>query len=212
MTILKSIPGYILLASLLPVGSTVWAHGTENHGGSSGGIEVAVTETQQSLPIKVDANFELIDHHRNAVTNQSYQGKHMLVFFGYANCKVMCSLTLTRIGNALNIVGDSLDKLTPLVITVDPERDTPEVMKSELIKYHPNIIGLTGNESQLAQVYQGFNQSPESKGLDWEGDPLISHTSYIYMLDKNGNLETFFPPILNPQSMAKIILKYLDKA
>jgi len=208
MTVLKSIPGLFLLLSI----STAWAHGTENHDASSDGVEVVVTEAKQVLPIQVDANFELIDHHRNLVTNQSYQGKHMLVFFGYANCKVMCSFTLTRIGNALNIVGDSLDKLRPLVITVDPERDTPEVMKTELIKYHPNIIGLTGNETQLARVYKGFNQSPKSKGLDWEGDPLISHTSYIYMLDKNGNLETFFPPILNPQSMAKIILKYLDKA
>lgn len=194
---------------LAPV--VVWAHSEETHDS-----RVTVTpnseSSESSFPLQVGGNFELIDHHGNPVSNNDYQGKHMLVFFGYASCKNMCSISLTRIGKTLELLGDSADKLAPLIITVDPDRDTPEVMKSVLAKYHPNLIGLTGEPNQLSDAYASYKQTPTSAGNDWDDDPIISHSSYIYLMNEAGEFTTLFPPVLNPQSMADIIRKYVDDA
>ena len=186
-----------------------FAHQGETH---NDGVTVPGELPQQSdnLPIDVGGEFELVDHNGAPVNNHSYAGKHMLVFFGYTQCKNMCSLTLTRVGKAMEILGDKVDRLYPVVITVDPDRDTPEVLKSELFKYHPSLIGHTGSQEQLQRAYDNFNQEPESAGTDWNDDPIVSHSSYIFLMDQNGEFVTLFPPILNPQSMADIISKYVD--
>lgn len=171
-------------------------------------IEVGQSESVGTFPLKVGGGFELIDHHGKLVTNETYKGRHMLVFFGYVNCKNMCSISLARIGKALELLGDSVNKLTPLVITVDPDRDTPEVMKSALNKFHPNFIGLTGKPDKLQTAYQNYKQQPTSIGNDWNNDPIISHSSYIYLMDKSGEFATLFPPALSPERMAYIIRKY----
>ena len=200
----------LTLVSLAPMTmNRALAHGTESH---DDGVSANVDSDSGAgkLPINVGGEFELIDHNGNQVTNQSYSGKHMLVFFGYASCKNMCSLTLSRVGKALELLGEGAEKLSPIVITVDPDRDTPAVMKSELANYHPGLIGHTGDTQQLEKAYSNFNQNPKSAGKDWDNDPIISHSSYIYLMDQQGNFATLFPPILNPQSMADIIGKYVN--
>ena len=200
------------LAVVLATGAVspvVIAHEGENH---DDGVTVSAGPETQSdkLPIEVGGEFELVDHNGNPVSHQSYSGKHMLVFFGYTQCKNMCSLTLTRVGKAMEILGDAVDDLHPVVITVDPERDTPEVLKAELSKYHPSLVGHTGTPEQLQRAYDNFNQVPESAGTDWNDDPIVSHSSYIFLMGPDGEFVTLFPPILNPESMADIIDKYLS--
>ncbi|WP_424946056.1 SCO family protein [Candidatus Spongiihabitans sp.] len=188
-----------------------WSHDDR---GVDDGIVVNQSELpgNADFPLKVGGDFELIDHHGKWVTNETYKGRHMLVFFGYVNCKNMCSISLSRIGKALELLGDSVNKLTPLVITVDPERDTPAAMKSALTKFHPNFIGLTGKPQQLQAAYQNYKQRPRLVGNDPNNDPIISHSSYIYLMDRNGEFATLFPPALNPERMADIIRKHIDGA
>ena len=174
------IPKLIILAISLSFTIQLWAHGTETHSDTGISVNPVQDETTAPLPIDITAEFTLTDHHGNAVNHGDYSGKHMLVFFGYASCKNMCSISLTRISDALTILGDSVDKLSPIIITVDPERDTPEVLQTELPKYHSSLIGLTGNSEQLENAYQNFNQKPVNAGNDWNNDPIISHSSYIY--------------------------------
>lgn len=189
-----------------------WSHNNQNLD-SGTAITVNRSDSLTTFPLKIgDAHFKLIDHHGKQVTNESYKGRHLLVFFGYIGCKSMCSISLARIGKALTLLGDSVNKLAPLVITVDPEHDTPEVMKAALHKFHPQLIGLTGKPDMLKVVYQNYKQNPIALANDENNNPIISHTSYIYLIDKNGQFATLFPPILNPQSMAKIIRKYIDDA
>ncbi len=209
-----------LLIFLTLTASPVWSH--SNHNADSG-ITVSITPTASNpasdsesnsdlsttFPLKVGGAFKLIDHHGKWVTNESYKGRHLLVFFGYIGCQSMCSISLARIGKALTLLGDSINKLAPLVITVDPERDTPEVMKAALYKFHPHLVGLTGKPDMLKEAYQNYQQKPAVLG-NWDTVPVISHSSYIYLMDKNGEFVTLFPPILNPPSMAKIIRKYID--
>ena len=185
-------------------------HNGENHGQ---GISVQPTSvTAPEIPLEFGGGFELVNHHGETVTDRSYAGKHMLVFFGYASCKNMCSITLTRIGKALELIGEDVNRLSPVVITVDPERDTPEAMRNDLAKYHSQLIGHTGNPEQLQAAYDAFSQQPQSAGTDWNNDPIISHSSYIFLMDADGDFVTLFPPILNPQSMADIISKHLGSA
>lgn len=182
-------------------------HNGENHGQ---GISVQPTSvTAPEIPLEFGGGFELVNHHGETVTDRSYSGKHMLVFFGYASCKNMCSITLTRIGKALELLGDNVSQLNPVVITVDPDRDTPEAMRHNLANYHPGLIGHTGNPDQLQSAYDAYGQQPEPAGNDWDNDPIISHSSYIFLMDENGKFVTLFPPILNPRSMADIISRHL---
>ena len=212
--------GIFLAVCLLPI--SAWSHSEHYDSGDSGDSGITVepehiqsnqSQSVTTFPLKIiGGNFALIDHHGQQVTNESYPGQHLLVFFGYINCKSMCSISLARIGQALTLLGDSVNQLTPLVITVDPERDTPEAMKAALYKFHPRLIGLTGEPDKLQTAYQNYKQKPTLIGKDSDYGDVISHSSYIYLIDKNGDFATLFPPILNPQSMAKIIRKYIDDA
>ncbi len=202
----------LLLIFLLGYGANVQAHSTTDQ--NEPGINVSPDQITDSsdFPLAVGGEFSLIDHNGNAVTDKSYLGKHMLVFFGYASCKNMCSLSLSRLGKALDLLGPLTEKLSPLVITVDPERDTPAALRSSLAKYHSGLIGLTGQPGQIETAYKAYKQTPSKGENDWEGDPIISHSSYFYLMDQKGEFQTLFPPILNPQSMAKIMKKYIDSA
>lgn len=228
--------GIIFLGLTCLAPASVWSHGnqsldvdifSEANQSAAGQSEVGQSAADQSevdqsgvsqsksieaFPLKVGGDFELIDHHGELVTKETYKGKHMLVFFGYINCKNMCSISLARIGKALALLGDSVNKLNPVVITVDPDRDTPEAMKLALNKFHPNFIGLTGKPDKLQAVYQNYKQQPTWLGNDGDNDSIISHSSYIYLMDTNGDFATLFPPALNPERMADIIRKYIDGA
>ena len=196
-----------ILACTPLIAGIALGHNGENH---DDGVSVQSSEVAApDLPLEFGGGFELVNHHGETVTDRSYSGKHMLVFFGYASCKNMCSITLTRIGKALELLGEDITRLSPVVITVDPERDTPEAMREDLSKYHPGLIGHTGNPDQLKTAYDAYGQQPRSAGSDWNNEPIISHSSYIFLMDADGEFVTLFPPILNPQSMADIISKHL---
>ena len=196
-------------AVLLPTG--LYAHGTEEHNDSGVIVNTGNDSKGTTLPISIGGDFSLIDHRGFKVSPESYRGKSMLVFFGYVNCKNMCSLTLSRISAALDLLGEEASKITPIVITVDPQRDTPETLGPALEKYHPSLVGLSGSNSQLQEAYLAYQQTPKPVEDDWQGDPVISHSSYIYLMDENGFFQTLFPPILNPKSMADIMRKYITK-
>ncbi len=157
--------------------------------------------------------FSLTDHFGNPVTDKTYAGKHMLVFFGYSNCQVMCSISLKRIGDALALLdGDSaslLDQFAALVITVDPANDTPQVLRESLGGYHPALTGLTGTLEQLKPVYEAYGQKPEVLDVELGGHPVVQHASFFFLMGPDGELDTLFPPILNAESMAAVLRKYL---
>lgn len=188
--------------------ANVRAHQGEDHSG----VEVTVSDSaaDDAFPFEVGGPFSLTDHRGSRVTDKDFHGKHMLVLFGYVNCKIMCSTTLNRMSAALDALGDRVDEVAPLIITVDPSRDTPESMKEGLSKYHRALMGLTGTEAELQQAYDAYNIMPEVVGEDWEKKPIISHSSYLYLMGPDGQFQTLLPPIVEPSIMAQIMLKYID--
>lgn len=207
----RTLSAVLIIVSIALCGP-VLAHSGEDH--SDKGVLLfnnssSLTNEVRKLPLDRGGPFTLMNHHRQIVSADDYLGKYMLVFFGYTQCKNMCSLSLRRIGQALQLMDDDHENLSVVMVTVDPERDTPEQLQSELVKYHPQIIGHTGSEEQLSAAYAAYNQEPLEVEPDWNGDPTVSHQSYIFLMGPDGRLRTLFPPILNPQSMAKIVQKYL---
>ncbi len=223
----KALTGLLSFACMLP--ALLHAHGKEHHddAGISVAIESVATEADaigaetlspnvNVLPeelANIGGPFSLINHKGEAVTEQTYTGKHMLVFFGYSNCQVMCSISLKRIADALTILeadkDKPLSKFNSLVITVDPENDTPQQLKKSLAAYHPALTGLTGTLENLKPVYKAYNQNPAILEFDFNGSPVVEHQSYFYLMGPGGNLQTLFPPILSAESMAGVIKKYL---
>ena len=161
------------------------------------------------FPVDITAEFDLIDQTGRPVTQADYAGKPMAIFFGYANCEAICSVALPRLGQALDLLGDKVDGLAPLLITVDPVRDTPEKIGPALARWHPKLRGLTGSEAALAKAREAFQVETALVGEDAEGRPIYSHGSFIYLIGGDGKVLTLLPPILGPERMAQILKGYL---
>lgn len=176
--------------------------------------------------------FTLVDHESRPVTGEFFKGRLMLVYFGYTFCPDVCPTALTDMGDALGILGAAADKVTPVFITVDPERDTPEHMKEYLKFFHPRMVGLTGTPEQTAAALKAYkvfaakaaapepepkpeHDHPEGRKPDDghthgdKDDYLVDHTSIIYLMGPDGAYKTHFSHGAGAEDMAEGIRKFL---
>lgn len=150
-----------------------------------GGVDVA------SL-LEPRGPFSLVDHNGRNVTDQDYRGKFMLIFFGYTFCPDVCPTELSTIADALDLLGADAAKVQPIFITVDPERDTPEMLGDYVGAFHPSLVGLTGAPEQIAAAAQSYYvryNKMSSLTEDESGDDefyLVGHTSSTYLIGPNG--------------------------
>ena len=100
--------------------------------------------------------FKLTDQDGHAVTDQELKGRPFLVFFGFTNCPDVCPTTLFEVSEILRALGPDADRTRALFITVDPERDTPAVMKEYLSSFDPHLSGLTGDPAAVAAVAKAY--------------------------------------------------------
>jgi protein SCO1/2 len=135
-------------------------------------------------PVTIGGPFTLTSPDGTTVTDQTYRGKWLLVYFGYTSCPDTCPTALLEIAAALAKLGLDADKLQPLFITVDPLRDTPAVMGNYTQSFDPRIVGLTGTPQQIAAVAQeyGVYYTAHKSGPDAEND-IIDHSTYLYLMD-----------------------------
>lgn len=161
------------------------------------------------LPIHIEVRFALTDQTGRAVTEADFAGRPMALFFGYANCESICSVALPAIGAALDLLGDDGAAIAPVLITVDPARDTPAALAAALPKYHPRLIGLTGSETQLAAARAAFQVETQQVSATETGAPIFAHGSFIYLIGPDGMVKAVLPPILAPGRIADLMRKYL---
>ena len=121
--------------------------------------------------IEIGGPFELIDHHGRAVTEANFLGSYLLVYFGFGYCPDVCPTELQNIGLAMDELGADAARVTPVFITVDPERDTVEFIKDYVAAFHPRKIGLTGDAQAIDLLNQRFN----TISLGW----VISSIEYL---------------------------------
>ncbi len=164
------------------------------------------------FPVKLGGAFTLTDQHGDKRSEVDPDGAYQLVFFGYAKCQAICTVALPRMAEITELSAKAGVDVQPILITVDPARDTPDAMKPVLKELHPDMIGLTGSEQELADVRKLF-QIERTKVMDDPVDgPIYAHGTFIYLLDSDGEMVTLFPPILSPERGAEIVAKYWTAA
>lgn len=134
--------------------------------------------------------FDLVDHHGAPVEIGSYRGEWLLVQFGFTSCRVVCPRALTKLTAALDgLDGDLVRRVRPLYISVDPERDSPEVMRAFLTASYPRFTGLTGSSEQVEAAKDTFRvfarRRPDPEDPDGYAVP---HTAITYLVDPDGRL------------------------
>ena len=139
-----------------------------------------------SSPVTIGGPFTLTSPDGTTVTDQTYRGKWLLVYFGFTSCPDSCPTALLEISAALEKLGPDAD-IQPLFITVDPRRDTPAVMGNYTQSFDPRIVGLTGTPQQIAAVAleYGVYYEPRQSGPGAE-DYVMDHGTYLYLMDPEG--------------------------
>jgi protein SCO1/2 len=155
--------------------------------------------------------FALTTHDGRQVSDESFRGRFMLIYFGYTHCPDLCPIDLALIGAALDSLGEAADAIQPLFVSVDPERDTPAVLAPFVASFHKRLIGLTGSEADIAAVarlyrvhrvrYQPASAAP--------GDYAIDHGSLTCLMGGDGQLLTLSPHNTEAARMAAMLRRYL---
>jgi cytochrome oxidase Cu insertion factor (SCO1/SenC/PrrC family) len=145
-----------------------------------------------------------------AVTDKSFQGKWMLVYFGYTFCPDVCPTDLQRIVAALQQMGKASDRVVPIFITVDPARDTREALARYVALFSPKLVGLTGSQEAVDRVVSAYRVYVQKVPAATPGAPYaVNHSAFIYLMDDKGRLAGVFPPGLSPTVLAQAWRKAL---
>ncbi|MGE4280293.1 MAG: SCO family protein [Magnetospirillum sp.] len=155
--------------------------------------------------------FTLTDHNGRTVTEKTYAGRWMLIYFGYTYCPDVCPTALGVMSVALDgLSPEERAKLVPIFITVDPDRDRPEVMKDYVTAFAPDLIGLVGTAEQTNAAKKAFKVYAEkAKG----GDPenyTVDHSSILYLMGPDGKFVQHFPHGTTAQDLLAGLKKHLD--
>lgn len=121
------------------------------------------------------------------------RGKIVMLFFGYTSCPDVCPVTLATFKQVHERIGDDAQQIAFVMITADPERDTPEKVKTYVSQFNPDFIGLSGNLSNLEKIWQELGVFVEKQDTNSAAGYLVSHTSSVYVLNQNGSLLITFP-------------------
>jgi len=150
--------------------------------------------------------FELVKHDGSTVTNETFKGELMLIYFGFTFCPDVCPTELQIMSTALDLVGEDAAQVRPILISIDPERDTVEAMAQYVAHFHPQMTGLTGTPDQIAtaaKAYRIYYQRVEDPSSN--AAYTMDHSSIVYLMDKEGQFITHFGPGTKPEKMAETI-------
>ena len=148
--------------------------------------------------------FNLTDHHGRAVTEADFAGSYLLVYFGFTHCKVVCPRSLGKLSRVLEQLGDRARRVTALYVTVDPARDTPDVMRVYLETNHPRFLGLTGTDEQIAHAKGAFRVFAEFTGDDEAPDGyVVPHSAIAYLMSPEGKLLDHFIDALDEEEVTR---------
>lgn len=164
-------------------------------------------------PVTIGGPFTLRAADGAAVTDQTFRGKWLLVYFGYTSCPNSCPTALMDISQVLAGLGSDAGALEALFITVDPQRDTSEVLRQYTASFDQRIIGLSGDPHQIAAVAQAYGvyYAPRKIGPGAE-DYVIDHSSYIYLMDPLGSFARGFEADTAPDRIAQAVRELLHPA
>ncbi len=163
--------------SVLLLSSLLWLTGCSDQPAAFRGSDITGT--------KLGQQWKLTDMNGQARDQSSFTGKVQLVFFGFAQCPDICPTSLSELSEAMKLLGPDADRVQVLLVTVDPERDTPEILRKYLSAFDPRFLGLTGTPEQVrlaASSFKAFYSKVPRPG----GDYTMDHSASFYLLDRKG--------------------------
>ncbi len=165
----------IALTSILTFVSPAWG-------------EISIAEQDVNQEIGIIPRYLLMDYQGRAVTDQDFPGIYQLISFGYTSCPDVCPTTLSKMSLIMAKLGKVADRLQPLFITLDPERDTPEILHKYTAFFNPHIIGLSGSAELVRRAADNFKVKYE-KHFEIGAPPnkySVDHTVWMYLLGPDG--------------------------
>ena len=167
-----------------------------------GGVALAAgtAPVAQSAP-SISGHFALDGPDGRKVTDATFRGKWLVVYFGYTSCPDVCPTVILRIGQALTVIGAAANQVQPILITVDPARDTPEHLAKYMASFDSRVIGLRGNAAQTQEAARQFHVYYRTRNLEG-GDYSVDHSSFLYVIDPQGNFSKLLADTLSSDQLA----------
>lgn len=168
------------------------------------------TETVVNTGPQIGGPFTLTDQTGKQVTDNDFLGTYMLVFFGFTNCPDICPASLQVLTTALEKLSpEKAEKITPVFISVDPARDTPQKLAEYVKSFHPRLVGLTGTEQEVADVIKTYRVYANKVKDDRNPDSYnYDHSTVFYLMAEDGSFVAPIPHTTNPEELRAA----LDKA
>ena len=176
-----------------------------------GSWQVVAAEDDALEPSSINTRYILMNHFAEVITDQEFRDKYQLISFGYTHCPDVCPNTLSVVSAALKELGEAGEVIQPLFITVDPERDTPGVLRDYVQYFHPRIIGLTGTHAVINRTASNFKVRFE-KVVNEGDDPKnywMDHTASLYLVGQDGTFITKFAYGISAQTLVEKLKPYL---
>ena len=192
---------FVILALAIAGATTVWF--IESHEQAQAPQQTGLLAT----PSPLGGSFSLTDQNGKAVTEKSWPGKYLLIYFGYTYCPDACPTELLVMGQALDqLKEDQSAKIQPLFITVDPARDTPAKLAEYVPAFYPTLAGLTGSEAEIATAAKAYKvYYAKSDAAQSSNDYVMDHSSYVYLVNPQGQTIGIFSADTSAEDMAKAL-------
>ena len=159
---------------------------------------------------RIGGPFTLTDQDGKQVRWDDFKGQYRLVYFGYTYCPDVCPTELTQISAALDRLGPDAQKIQPIFITVDPERDTPEAMADYVKNFYPTLIGLTGTQQEIDSVVSAYRVFARKVQEPNSNQYVMDHSTFIYLMGPDGNFLTMYRYGTEPDALAQSLKSYVD--
>jgi len=196
-------PGtHLSQATSTPSASETAAAGAARRQAPSGEIKTSVD---------IGGPFTLVDHTGRTVTNETFSGSFTLIYFGYTFCPDMCPTELNDIALALEKMGERAHRVTPLFITIDPERDTADRLANYVGHFHDRLVGLTGSSEQIAEAAEAYRVHFERRETSGDRPYLMDHTSFVYLMGPQGEFLKMFRFGTPPEEMAESVFAAIER-
>jgi|SRR6476620_215804 len=186
--------------------------------GALGGAAALIVTSAQGPKVEttgtalIGGPFTLVDQNGKTVTDRDFRGKYMLIFFGFTHCPDICPAELQVMSAALDALGSKAHEVVPVFVTLDPERDTSEVVGTYVKNFGKNFVGLTGSPSAIANAAKAYRVTYskfEYNGKDVNYRYSIDHSALVYLMDKDGQYLTHFTYGTPASKMTETMRSYL---
>jgi protein SCO1/2 len=167
----------------------------------AGGLLAYATFVQKPAPVAFNGvdvtgapwgrDFALTDHHGRPRTLRDFRGKVVMLFFGFTHCPDVCPTAMATLGEATRRLGDDAKEVQGLFVTVDPKRDTPEVLAKYVPAFHPSFLGLYGDDAATARTAKEFKIYYHAQAPNEHGSYSVDHSGQVYVLDRSGRLRLY---------------------